>query len=290
MQPNFKLREGSYELMQFPSGELQVRLNILDQLYSSPNSTNTIIGSILCSDHIIELLQLVDALKYNKPDINLDLVMPYCAYSRQDRICNPGESFSLKVFTNLLNSCNFSNVITWDNHSEVSTALINNCYNISVAKLLANFDSNIVDYIDINQYDFFISPDSGANKKVFNCSQTFNKPMIRADKTRDVTNGKILETIIYATSDQLKNTTVLIIDDIAANGRTFEELAKAIKAIEPSCQIHLYVTHGFFNSGFNKLKEAGISKFYTTNSVPQVHTCNELVILSWIRIDTTNID
>ena len=282
MQPNFKLREGSYELMQFPSGELQVRLNITKHTYTFSEYegyTNIIIGSILCSDHIIELLQLVDALKYNKPDISLELIMPYCAYSRQDRICNPGESFSLKVFTNLLNSCNFSNVITWDNHSEVSTALINNCYNVSVSKLLYDFDANIIDNINLYQYDYFVSPDAGANKKVFNCSQAFNKPMIRADKTRDVTNGKILETIVYATPDQLHNATVLIIDDICQAGRTFEELAKAIKAIEPSCHIHLYVTHGFFNSGFNKLKEAGISKFYTTESVPQVHTCNELVIL-----------
>ena len=278
MQPNFTLYIGSYELMQFPSGELQVKLNIDSHIcYHSENGknpSNAIIGSILCSDHIIELLQLVDALRYNKPDVSLELVMPYCAYSRQDRICNPGESFSLKVFTNLLNSCNFSNVITWDNHSEVSTALINNCYNLLVSEIIKKSTE-----LDMSQYDYFISPDAGANKKVFNCSQAFNKPMIRADKTRDVTNGKILETIVYATPDQLHNATVLIIDDICQAGRTFEELAKAIKAIEPSCQIHLYVTHGFFNSGFNKLKEAGISKFYTTESVPQVHTCNELVIL-----------
>ena len=283
MQPNFKLKIGSYELMQFPSGELQVKLNTSEQFWvyqEYEGSANSIIGSILCSDHIIELLQLVDALRYNKQDINLELVMPYCAYSRQDRICNPGEAFSLKVFTNLLNSCNFSKVTTWDNHSDVSTALINNCHNIPVSKLLSGFESNIIDNLDLTQYDYFISPDAGANKKVFSCSQAFNKPMIRADKTRDVTNGKILETIVYTSPDQLRNSTVLIIDDICQAGRTFEELAKAIKTIEPTCQIHLYVTHGFFNAGFNKLKEAGISKFYTTYSVPQVHTCNELTVLS----------
>lgn len=284
MQPNFKLRIGDYNLMQFPSGELQVKLNISSHIcYHSENGenpTNTITGSILCSDHIIELLQLVDTLKYNKPDINLELVMPYCAYSRQDRICNPGESFSLKVFANLLNSCNFSKITTWDNHSEVSTALINNCHNNSVAKLLKRIYYQDSMILDMDQYDYFISPDAGANKKVFNCSQAFNKLMIRADKTRDVTSGKILETLVYAAPVQLRNSTVLIIDDICQGGRTFEELAKAIKAIEPTCDIHLYITHGFFNSGFNKLKEAGISKFYTTDSVPQVHTCNELTILS----------
>ena len=280
MQPNFKLKTGSYQLMQFPSGELQVTLDTKSHIctYSEngENPNNTITGSILSSDNIMELLQLVDALRYNKPDISLELVMPYCAYSRQDRICNPGESFSLKVFTNLLNSCNFSRVTTYDNHSEVSTALINRCYNILVKDILGNTINSI---LDLDQYEYFISPDAGANKKVFSCSQAFHKPMIRADKTRDVATGKILETIIYATPEQLDNSTVLIIDDICQGGRTFEELAKAIKTISPTCTIHLYVTHGFFNHGFNAMKNAGISKFYTTESVPQVHTCNELTIL-----------
>ena len=266
MKPNFKLSSSSYSVMQFPSGEIQVTLGTSSATRIHPIR---ITGSILSSDHLMELLQLVEAIKSNWKVQDIELVMPYCAYSRQDRICNEGESFSLKVFTNLINSCNFTKVITFDNHSDVSTALINNCYNVPVHQLLP----------DVSIYDYFVSPDAGANKKVFACSQQFNIPMIRADKIRDVSNGKILDTQVFATADQLKDKTVLIIDDIAANGMTFWQLAKTIKEIEPSCNIHLYVTHGFFNAGFNKLKEAGINKFFTTTSVPQVHTCNELVIL-----------
>ena len=267
MKPNFKLSTSSYSVMQFPSGEIQVTLD------TAPHAARiypvTITGSILSSDHVMELLLLVEAINYHWNTSNINLVMPYCAYSRQDRRCNQGESFSLKVFTNLINSCNFTKVTTFDNHSDVSTALINNCYNVPVHQLLP----------DVSIYDYFVSPDAGANKKVFNCSKLFHIPMIRADKIRDVSNGKILDTQVFATADQLKDKTVLIIDDIGQGGRTFEELSKAIKAIEPSCNIHLYVTHGFFNAGFNKLKETGINKLFTTTSVPQVHICNELVIL-----------
>lgn len=273
MKPNFKLSSSSYSVMQFPSGEIQVTLD------TAPHAARiypvTITGSILSSDHVMELLLLVEAINYRWNTSNINLIMPYCAYSRQDRRCNQGESFSLKVFTNLINSCNFTKVTTFDNHSDVSTALINNCYNVPIHQLL--LDAQYI--IKLREYDYFVSPDAGANKRVFNCSKLFRIPMIRADKIRDVSNGKILDTQVFATADQLKNKTVLIIDDIGQGGRTFEELAKAIKAIEPSCNIHLYVTHGFFNAGFNKLKEAGINKFFTTTSVPQVHTCNELVVL-----------
>lgn len=271
LAPNFKLSSGEYSLIQFPSGELQVAISgILN------SQGIRITGSILSSDHIIELLQLVEALRHRIPNIPLDLTMPYCAYSRQDRRCNPGESFSLKVFADLINSCNFYSVTTWDNHSDVSTALINNCGNIHVQHIVNTLDN---ESFLIENYDYLVSPDAGSNKKVFTCSKEFEIPMIRADKIRDTKTGSIIDTQVFATPEQLKDKTVIIIDDICQGGRTFEELAKAIKTIEPTCDIHLYVTHGFFNNGFNKMKEAGISKFITTNSVPQVHTCNELIYL-----------
>lgn len=260
LTPNFKLSSSSYSVMQFPSGEIQITLD------TAPHAARiypvTITGSILSSDNVMELLLLVESINHHWNTSSINLVMPYCAYSRQDRRCNQGESFSLKVFTSLINSCNFTKVTTFDNHSDVSTALLNNCYNISVWQLLLDAQYTI----KLKEYDYFISPDAGANKKVFACSQQFNIPMIRADKIRDVSNGKILDTQVFATADQLKGKTVLIIDDIAANGMTFWQLAKTIKEIEPTCKVDLFVTHGFFHSNLDKLSEY-IDHFITTTSV-----------------------
>ena len=270
MTPNFKVSHANYSVFKFPSGELQVTLDS-----SNFHHTMRISGSILSSDHLMELLQLVEVLYHTYTTLYLEIVLPYCAYSRQDRRCNRGEAFSLKVFANLINSCNFTKVITYDNHSDVSTALINNCHNLPVKHLLLDRRREL----NLQQYSYFVSPDAGSNKKVFECAKLLHKPIIRADKLRDTSTGAIIDTQVFATSEQLKSSTILIIDDICQGGRTFEELAKAIKAIEPTCEIHLYVTHGFFNAGFDKMQEAGISKFYTTDSVPQVHTCSELAVL-----------
>lgn len=255
MEPNFKLETGGYTVFKFPSGEVQVTVG------KSVRETcnNIITGSVLSSDNLMELLQLVEALRFEE-NHNLRLVMPYCAYSRQDRRCNPGESFSLGVFAKLINSCNFDSVTMHDNHSDVATALINNCTSIPVRQILP------LDMYE-GDYDYFVSPDAGANKKVQECSKRFNVPMIRADKVRETSTGKILETVVYTDADQLKDSTVLLIDDIVAGGRTFIEIAKALKAIEPSVTIHLYCTHGFFSKGLHDLRAAGITKFITTDSV-----------------------
>lgn len=251
MNPAFTLKGEEYKVFKFPTGEVQVTL----MKYYPKRTQTTITGSVLSSDNLMELLQLNDALiRAGYKEIHL--VMPYCAYSRQDRVCNYGESFSLKVFTQLINSCNFASVTTWDNHSDVSTALINNCTNIHV--------KDLIEPVSNNEYDYLVSPDAGANKKVFTLSQSIKIPMIRADKIRDTATGNIIDTQVYTTKEQIEGKRLLIVDDICAGGRTFKELAQKLKSIA-NCNIDLYVTHGFFNNSvdvIDSLVDSGISDIH----------------------------
>ena len=252
MKPAFTIQGEPYEVFKFPTGEVQIRLTGKGHIHSKKP---TITGSILSSDNLMELLQLNDALiRAGYKEIHL--VMPYCAYSRQDRICNPGESFSLKVFAQLINSCNFASVTTWDNHSDVSTAISNNCTNIHV--------KDLIEPVSNNEYDYLVSPDAGANKKVFDLSKRMKIPMIRADKIRDTATGNIIDTQVYTTKEQIEGKRLLIVDDICAGGRTFKELAQKLKSIA-NCNIDLYITHGFFNNSVDVidfLVDSGISDIH----------------------------
>lgn len=257
MNPAFTLKgeDYKYKVFKFPTGEVQVTLT----KYYPKRTQTTITGSVLSSDNLMELLQLNDALiRAGYKEIHL--IMPYCAYSRQDRVCNPGESFSLRVFAQLINSCNFASVTTWDNHSDVSTALINNCTNIHV--------KDLIEPVSNNEYDYLVSPDAGANKKVFDLSKRMKIPMIRADKIRDTATGNIIDTQVYTTKEQIEGKRLLIVDDICAGGRTFKELAQKLKSIA-NCNIDLYVTHGFFNNSvdvIDSLVDSGISDIHTTHN------------------------
>ena len=255
MNSAFTLKGEEYKVFKFPTGEVQV---VFTKYYPKRTQT-TITGSVLSSDNLMELLQLNDALiRAGYKEIHL--IMPYCAYSRQDRVCNYGESFSLKVFAQLINSCNFSSVTTWDNHSDVSTALINNCTNIHV--------KDLIEPVSNNEYDYLVSPDAGANKKVFALSQAMKISMIRADKIRNTSTGNILDTQVYTTKEQIEGKRLLIVDDICAGGRTFKELAQKLKSIA-NCNIDLYVTHGFFNNSVDVidfLVDSGISDIHTVHN------------------------
>jgi len=258
LTPNFTGTMLEYRVWTFPSGELGVVITSFQRMQVTPMR---IVGSVQSSDHIMELLLLVNALRVLEGDRPIHLVMPYCAYSRQDRVCNHGESLSVKVFAQLINSCNFASVACYDNHSDVSTALINNCISIDLSMIFEKWGG------DNLLYDYLLSPDAGANKKVFRLAKELQVPTIRADKVRDTITGEITGTTILADKQIKLHSDILVIDDIAANGGTFIPIVKKLHDIDPTFNVDLYVTHGFFHSGVDKLLEAGYRRIITTNSV-----------------------
>ena len=81
----------------FPGGEINVSLPEIIPIDIAKYSINAKVHN---SDDILTLLLLKNALdnhfKCNFSPIYKHLYLPYLPYSRQDRICNPKEAFSLK--------------------------------------------------------------------------------------------------------------------------------------------------------------------------------------------------
>jgi ribose-phosphate pyrophosphokinase len=113
-----------------------------------------------------------------------------------------------------------------------------------------------------------VSPDAGAYKKIFDVAQEFRIDNIAtATKVRDLKTGKILHTEIPNLPVTLaEDFKYVIVDDICDGGRTFVELAKAIREQRPTAKIYLVVTHGIFSGGFEGLGEY-FEHVYTTNSI-----------------------
>jgi len=251
----------------FPGGEIGLKLNAKDYKFIQETQKDNhvlIIANLHNSNDVITLAMAKDAIERLINSVKVSLFMPYCPYGRQDRICDGGEAFSLKVFANFINSLNFHAVTTVDPHSLVTEAVFDRL--------------NVFTQLDVIQADkpfrdrvlkggYFISADAGANKKTADIAKFFNHPdFIRADKLRNLATGEIKETIVYA--DDLQGNDVFIVDDLADKGRTFIELAKVLKT-KNAGKIVLRVTHGIFSGGFNYLFDNGIDEIYTTDSFTQ---------------------
>jgi ribose-phosphate pyrophosphokinase len=268
---SIKIKKGELELnykrFTFPGGEVGIKLDVTNYKFFYDKNKVTLIARITKSEDFFALAMIKDALE-QMGEKNINLFIPYIPYARQDRICDNGESFSLKVFANLLNSLNFPLVTIVDPHSEVCPALINNVKVITQYDVVAAWD----EFIQRIKFGKIVSPDSGANKKSAKIAKYLDhEEFIRADKLRDLTNGNIKETIVYC--DDFKGKDVVIIDDLIDAGGTFILLAKVLKDKNIG-KIILFCTHGIFSKGTKPLFEGGINEIYTTNSFYDVFPAN----------------
>lgn len=193
------------------------------------------------------LAQLVDLCRLQDPEI--DLRMPYLPYGRQDKEVSNDATFGLHTFARLLNSLNFDSVYCVDPHSEVAGHLINNFHSIyPISAVQAVFDKVNADYV--------CYPDKGALHKY---SEIINRPFVYGEKVRDQATGKITS---YSLNADVKNKTVLIVDDICDGGATFLMLTE--KLLEQDANhVYLYVSHGIFSKGTKILFDAGIERIFT---------------------------
>lgn len=237
----------TYEKFNFPVGEMHIKLKTFQ--WHKIVSMEFVFEK---NEDIIELLLVVDALK--RIDNKLDsLILNYVPFGRQDRVNEYGECFSLKVFADLINSCGFKVVVITDPHSDVTTALINNCY-------VTPQDYVFAPYFEGKNEFYLISPDGGSLKKIYKLAKLVDcYDVIECSKLRNTKTGEITGVKVHF--DDFGNKDCYIVDDICDGGRTFIEIAKELK--KKNCgRIILMVTHGFFTKGL-EVFDGLIDEIYT---------------------------
>jgi ribose-phosphate pyrophosphokinase len=256
------LREGLvdtnlYKSWKFPGGEIHFKLK--EDILDSPALIRT---SIKSSDDLILLCLAIEALNFKNihPRVSID----YMAYQQADRRFGDNECFSLKMIANILNSFKTDSFVIFDPHSDVSSALLNNCEVCDNSGFIKDVLYNQLavgpGFPDVDRLQdlIILSPDAGAYKKIFAlCEKIGFKGQIECcAKSRNHQTGE--KTIIVPKFDETKD--VLIIDDICLAGGTFLGIANQIKN-----KCYLAVSHGIFNNGVDHLLER-FETIYTTDS------------------------
>ncbi len=243
--------EINYKTSLFPGGEVYVKVDI--PAWCSSVRINSRCNN---SDDLMRIIMTADAVKRAGIE-HIGLFLPYLPYSRQDRVCEKGESFSLKVACLMLLSCGFNSIHTYDNHSNVAEVLLDNLHNHDNTFEVQEF----MDHHNLRNVTLVI-PDFGASKKAKVLYYEIDNitSAIQCNKVR-VAGHLTVDKI----GEDIKGKVVVVIDDICDGGRTFVELGKRLKAAQIK-EAYLFVSHGIFSAGFDELKKyyVGIG---TTNSI-----------------------
>jgi ribose-phosphate pyrophosphokinase len=255
-----------FRISQFPDGQQTIDIDINTIVdYKSPIT----IISRLNNFKDLELIICANQALLNLGITNISLAVPYFLGSRSDRqFLRGGVNYLKQVICPIINSQNFKDVTVLDPHSDVLEACLNNYTKKNNFELVDDALSYLIK--DGEEEDVvLVSPDAGAYKKIFDVAKEFGiEKIITATKVRDMKTGKILRTEI-PTLDQHNKLKYVIIDDICDGGRTFIELAKAIKDSRATASVYLIVTHGIFSAGFEELNRY-FDGIYCTNSYRDV--------------------
>lgn len=253
-----------FNFVHFAGGEVHLNatefFKVLPEVKLS-NAPDVIWAPIHDSVDLMELLVLTDAYKRYYMETPR-VCIPYIPYARQDRVANAGESLSIKVFADIINSQNYPLVYVMDPHSEVCMALLNNVKVIKdinddyLSEIIPNYDT---DYI-------VLAPNAGSFKRLGKVIKRV--PLIYATKQRDTKTGALSNVEIHTGGLNFKGRKILVVDDICDGGGTFLLLAEALNRAGIDNLLELYVSHGIFSKGINNLLSS-YSAIYTTNSFYQ---------------------
>lgn len=250
-----KYPDGQQDIVIFPSVLFDSHILIVSRFNSFKD-----LELIICA---------VKSLKRIKID-SISLSIPYLLGARSDRqFQEGGNSYLVDVIAPIINSLGLTSVTSYDVHSDVAAACINNFYSKSNLELVKYAMGKIG-----GDHNIIISPDAGSEKKIYNILNKISfSELVVARKHRDILTGNITSTEVpLARNFSSHYKKYIIIDDICDGGRTFIEIAKALRnnsRVSIDSSIILIVTHGIFSAGFKEL-----SKYFThifcTNSVRDI--------------------
>jgi ribose-phosphate pyrophosphokinase len=261
-----------YEISRFPDGQQSLTIKPNENYNNLPalngRTAPITIKSKLKSFTDLELIICANQALREIGVKEVNLYIPYCIGGRSDRKFEFGGINYIKtVIAPILNLQNFDSVQLLDPHSDVLEACINNFASLSTDDFILKSLKPIGNKENI----VLVSPDAGAFKKVYKIQQKYKiKELIIGAKNRDL-EGKITHTSISGDVENYHVKTFVIVDDICDGGRTFIELAKAIKEKYYNVKVVLVVTHGLFSKGFDTLMEY-VDEIHTTNSVNELST------------------
>lgn len=242
----------------FPDETLRLNPNVEFIL----NQTATICWHFESNEEMIAVMFLANHVRRIGAD-RVNLVMPYIPNARQDRVKNDTDVFTLKYFAEFINNLHFNKVVVLDPHSSVSEALINNIEVESpkpyIEKVIEEIKKEINDETLIAFY-----PDEGAMKRY---SGMLDMPYAFGIKKRNWETGKIEGLDVAGAKDLIKDSNIIIVDDISSRGGTFYFSAKKLKELGAK-NVYLYISHcekTIFDGEI--FKSNLIKKVFTTNSI-----------------------
>ncbi|MEK7078794.1 MAG: ribose-phosphate diphosphokinase [Patescibacteria group bacterium] len=217
---------------------------------------------------LMELCVMCDAAKRTGAE-DIMVVVPYLAYSRQDRKDQSGASITARLVADILQTAGANRIVTCDLHAEQETGF----YNIPVDHLYASLVliPHLKELIERHNLRFKGgAPDGGADKKVRAYARRIDGgDIVTFQKERDVIKGG--KSHIVGCQGDIEGYDLMLIDDQLAGGATLDESAEYALA-HGAKSVRGIITHGLFLGRDKKsptqiLNESPLKEIIATDTI-----------------------
>ncbi len=227
--------------------------------------------SLPTNDNLMELFMIVDTLQIAGVE-EINLIIPYFGYARQDKQHLPGECLSMSMISKIFKGLGVNKIVTCDIHNaDVLDDMSLVVEDISTLKVLAK---KIYKDLSLNaetEKDFVIaSPDQGGVFRAELFAKNFykdpdNYSFVSVKKEREL--SKIHYSQAVELYGEINRPKLILIDDISTSGGTIFNAIELIKANNIE-EIYTVIVHADFASGvIEKFENSEIKKLYTTNTI-----------------------
>ncbi|ASJ10469.1 ribose-phosphate pyrophosphokinase [Thermococcus sp. P6] len=239
------------EIRKFPDGEKYVRVA------DFPDEVTVVQSTFAPQDEkLIESLLIADALREGGVR-RLRAVIPYMAYSRQDRASREGEPVSIRAVLRAL-GLYYDELYVFDIHNPGTLSFFpGKAVNLSPARAVAEYFGEKLGEGTV------LAPDKGALERAKAVAERlgldyghFQKVRISPTEVR-MTPGDV----------EVRGRNVLIVDDIISTGGTMIRAANLLRDMGAR-KVFVAATHGIFAEGAIERVSSAVDELAVTNTIP----------------------
>ncbi len=244
------------EVKRFADGEVQIDIedSIRNDVIFVIQSTSAPVN-----ENLMELLIFVDALRRASAK-EINVVVPYYGYSRQDRKARSRQPISAKLVANMLETAGVDRVITVDLHA----SQIQGFFDIPTDHLTAilPMEKYIRENIDLDNV-VVVSPDHGGVKRARRLAAQIDAPIAIIDKRRPRPNEAEVSNII----GDIDGKVAIMVDDMVDTAGTLTLGAQAL-IDKGATDVYAMCVHGILSDpAMERLENSVINKLVVTDSI-----------------------
>jgi ribose-phosphate pyrophosphokinase len=223
------------------------------------------------SDNLMELLLMVDAAK-RASSHNVNVVIPYFGYARQDRKDKPRVAIASKMIANLLSAAGADRIMTCDLHADQ----IQGFFDIPVDHLDGSYI--FVPYLkSLGLKDImFATPDVGGIKRARNFAKFFEADLAVCDKYRREANKVASMRLI----GEVEGKDVILVDDLVDTAGTICKAAALLKE-NGAKSVRAVCTHPVLSgNAYENVTNSMLEELVVTDTIPLKVESPKIKVLS----------